>query len=211
MEIVSFKDKISASINEKVTENFRIKNNTGTEKTYSLQLDNTLLSADHSAKLCYRNNCSDNVLQLTITVPAYSQSDAVSLEINGGLSESNSVVKINVADKTTNEINTKEVFFSVSTRKTQDILYSDNSLRISNFFPNPAIESATIDYSLPLNQKNAKIVIQSVLGSIVGEYELDPRRQQLNLNTDNFKAGVYFYTLVVDDEGLVTRKLIVKK
>jgi hypothetical protein len=35
--------------------------------------------------------------------------------------------------------------------------------------------------------------------------------RSIKILADNLSAGIYFYTLYIDNEGVMTRKLIVKK
>ena len=48
-------------------------------------------------------------------------------------------------------------------------------------------------------------------GNIVGEYDLNPSETLLRIKTEDLNAGIYFYTLYLDNESVMTRKLIVKK
>jgi hypothetical protein len=68
-----------------------------------------------------------------------------------------------------------------------------------------------MDYKIHNDQVKAKIVLHNLLGSSVEEHSLPPLETRLKIRTDNLDAGIYFYTLYVDNEGVITRKLIVKK
>jgi hypothetical protein len=57
----------------------------------------------------------------------------------------------------------------------------------------------------------AKIVVHSVLGNSMGEYELSIFEKQAKILTGDLNAGIYFYTLYIDGEAVMTRKLIVKR
>jgi hypothetical protein len=45
----------------------------------------------------------------------------------------------------------------------------------------------------------------------MGEYELPSFESQAKILTGNLNAGIYFYTLYIDGEAVMTRKLIVKR
>ena len=61
------------------------------------------------------------------------------------------------------------------------------------------------------DQIKAKIVVHNILGNIVGEYSLPSFENFVRVKTDDLSAGIYFYTLYIDNEGVMTRKLIVRK
>jgi len=49
------------------------------------------------------------------------------------------------------------------------------------------------------------------LGSSVGDYNLPSSENRIKITTDEFSAGVYFYTVYLDNTGVLTRKLIIRK
>jgi hypothetical protein len=61
------------------------------------------------------------------------------------------------------------------------------------------------------DQIKAKILVHNIIGNVVGEYALSPLDSSVRINTEDLSAGIYFYTLYVENEGVMTRKLIVKK
>jgi len=105
----------------------------------------------------------------------------------------------------------KEVELSVSNERTQELFFSKSDVQVKSFFPNPAVKSAIMEYSINSTEYDAKITLQNVLGSIIDTYKLSPDENKLTISTEELNPGVYFYTLTIDDEGLATRKLIVKK
>jgi hypothetical protein len=57
----------------------------------------------------------------------------------------------------------------------------------------------------------AKVVIHNILGKSLGEYELPNADTKIKIAIDEMPAGVYFYTIYLNNEGVFTRKLIVRK
>jgi hypothetical protein len=68
-----------------------------------------------------------------------------------------------------------------------------------------------LDYTLLNPKVKSKITVTSFIGNPIAEYDLDPTRNSLVINVSEFQPGVYFYTLVVDNKNVVTKKLQVKK
>jgi hypothetical protein len=96
------------------------------------------------------------------------------------------------------------------TLQDEEKMYSSNKITISAIYPNPASTKAAIKYELSDEAVKAKVVLCNVLGNIVGEYALSKETKQLDITTQDFASGVYFYTLNVDNKNVITRRLIIK-
>jgi len=81
---------------------------------------------------------------------------------------------------------------------------------ISNPYPNPAGYYTSINYNFPLSTIKAKFVLRDVLGSKVKEMNIYETEGKLTLNTSDIKEGVYFYSFIIDDKLILTKKLIVR-
>lgn len=90
------------------------------------------------------------------------------------------------------------------------ILYQRPDLKVSNAYPNPIANSATIDYSLGFGQ-SAKIVILNLLGNQVIEQELPYSENSIKIPTEQLSNGIYFYTLQLNGKNVATKKMVVRK
>lgn len=88
-------------------------------------------------------------------------------------------------------------------------LFENEHLKVSNIYPNPATTYVSFQYNLFTDVK-AKIIIRNVLGSFMGEYPLTSGNNVLKISTEDFAAGIYFYTLAIDQKNMVTRKFLVR-
>lgn len=80
-----------------------------------------------------------------------------------------------------------------------------------NAYPNPANAFTNIEYALPsIHQGQSRIVVRNVLGEIVKEVQLNKRKGKIQFDVNDLKQGVYLYSLVLENEQLITRKLIVR-
>jgi Secretion system C-terminal sorting domain len=93
----------------------------------------------------------------------------------------------------------------------ESLLFSSERLSVSNAYPNPAIHFVSFRYTISDPEVKAKIIVRNVLGSMVAEYDLPPHQQSIKFETDTYVAGMYFYTLSVDDKNVVTKKFLVKQ
>ena len=99
------------------------------------------------------------------------------------------------------EFNTQMVFGS----------FNDNlTFSLSDAYPNPAESTVYFDFTLEQNVLEAKIIIRTLLGSVVAEHNLEGQHGKASINVDDFVEGIYFYSLMVDSELKLTKKLIVQ-
>ena len=82
--------------------------------------------------------------------------------------------------------------------------------KLSAAYPNPANSFVKFDYDVSEISDNSKVVIYNLLGSAVKEVRIDNSFGSLKINTSDFKEGIYFYSLVVNNEPTKTQKLIIK-
>jgi hypothetical protein len=78
--------------------------------------------------------------------------------------------------------------------------------------PNPSGGTTTIDYYLSENSTSAQLRVTNAQGQLLKQVSLNNRgKGQVTLDTHSFSAGVYHYTLWVDEKIVATRKLVIKR
>lgn len=92
-----------------------------------------------------------------------------------------------------------------------DKLYSSTQIDISNIYPNPAHDVVKFSYTLLDPALKAKITIRNVLGSVIAEEELSHETRQLDIQVNEYTAGMYFYTLSINNKSVITKKFLVKR
>lgn len=102
------------------------------------------------------------------------------------------------------------VRFSASPLGIQDVFTGDKS-GISTTFPNPAKGVANINYALKNGWKTADLKVYSMLGAMVKKVNLKEDQGTLKLDVSSLPAGMYFYTLTVDNNNISTKKMLVTK
>lgn len=81
--------------------------------------------------------------------------------------------------------------------------------KLSKAYPNPANNIVSVDYNLS-DISNARIAFYNLLGSKVNEIALTEPFGTLTINTTDFVEGIYFYSLLINNEATKTQKLIIK-
>jgi hypothetical protein len=78
-------------------------------------------------------------------------------------------------------------------------------------YPNPSMSYTRIDYTLPENVKFGEIVFYDIRGAEVKRFKVDHNFSNLELNTNDLKAGNYYYTLQISGKATDGKKLVVIK
>jgi len=84
-----------------------------------------------------------------------------------------------------------------------------NEIFLSNAYPNPASTVVSLDYDLK-DVNDAKLVIYNLLGSVVRDVQINDAIGKLKVNVSDMDDGIYFYSLLVNNETVKTQKLVIK-
>jgi hypothetical protein len=87
----------------------------------------------------------------------------------------------------------------------------NEKLSVSNAYPNPATSQTSFDYVLPQSASQASIRIHNLLGAVVREAVLTDRSGKATINVSDLNDGVYFYSVIVDNQTIETKRLIVSR
>ncbi|WP_162051745.1 T9SS type A sorting domain-containing protein [Pontibacter pamirensis] len=80
-----------------------------------------------------------------------------------------------------------------------------------NAYPNPSRGNVTLALNLPGNN-TYKIRISNTIGRVIRVHELGPaEKMDLALDLSSYPSGVYFYSLLVNDKTVETKRLVLQK
>ncbi len=82
---------------------------------------------------------------------------------------------------------------------------------ISNPMPNPATSNVSVKHNFTTTPKTASVKIYNMVGTLVKEVKVEGTEGKTQLDVSTLNEGVYFYTLVVNDKLISTKKLIITK
>ena len=214
-EVEESNKSIKLRIGEQASTALKIKNLTDQTLNIVIRRVNQTIGSTQKSFFCYDGNCFESdVEQLPVqySIPAGETSLKFESILDAGLAAGYSKVKYLIYDRNhPSEAIEYEINYTIEEEQDELALYDSDDLKIHDVYPNPASEFAVVHYSLDNREVEAKVVIHNVLGSIVGEYKLPYLENKVTIKTDNFNAGVYFYTLYLDNDGVMTRKLIIRK
>lgn len=163
--------------------------------------------------LCMDGNCQEFTGdELTLRLEPGQSVTNLSIGLEAGLVPGNSHVRYVITNRS-NPTDTQEfdLHFLVEEKPARTNIFKSPQITVHEVYPNPASDIAYIDYKMTSGQVKAKIIIHNILGSALSEYDLSSDETRLKIKADELAAGVYFYTLYLDNEGVMTRKLVVKR
>ena len=215
IEILDNNQNYHGNIGSKIEVPIKIKNNSDRILHLMVQRVSSQIGSTQSTFFCWDDECFGKdifILPTSRKLAPGEESSAFLSVLEAGLTEQFSTVtyifydRDNPSDAVSYELN-----YNVEEKEVKGLLYESEDITLSDAYPNPVSENAIIQYRFFDETKEAKILIHNVLGSIVGEYKLLPSENQLKISTQELNPGVYFYTLYLDKQVKVTKKLLVKK
>ncbi|OPZ99270.1 MAG: hypothetical protein BWY70_01014 [Bacteroidetes bacterium ADurb.Bin408] len=83
-----------------------------------------------------------------------------------------------------------------------------SKIEFSNPYPNPAVVQARINYNIPYAFNSANLILRNLIGTKVKEIEITNPQGKLTIDVTDLNEGIYFYSLIIDGNIILTRKLI---
>ncbi|MBL0329049.1 MAG: T9SS type A sorting domain-containing protein [Bacteroidetes bacterium] len=77
-------------------------------------------------------------------------------------------------------------------------------------FPNPNNGNMSFEYQLKAND-NAEMQIYDITGKLIKSYQLNSIATQTNIDTELLNCGIYFYTIILNNQLVQSDKLVIIK
>lgn len=81
---------------------------------------------------------------------------------------------------------------------------------ISELYPNPSSFVVNIDYRLTPQVTQASLRVTNLLGATIRNEEIQKSSNTIQLDISDLTKGVYFYSVIINNEVYKTKKLIVR-
>ena len=212
-EVSGIQENYRGVIGETIKAPIRFKNTT--DKTITLIIRRIIIQIGGTQKnyFCLDDNCIDHRIEdYSIKIEPDQNFNDLQIALEAGLASGHSLVKYVVFNKNNASESVEiDLNYIVEEKAEKENIYSSRLMILYDVYPNPVTDYAFVDYKLLNEQLEAKIVIHNILGNPLDEYPLPAAENKVRIRADVLNAGIYFYTLYLDNEGVVTRKLIVKK
>ncbi|MEM6522830.1 MAG: T9SS type A sorting domain-containing protein [Bacteroidota bacterium] len=214
-EVISGNTNFEGTIGEKIKAPISIKNTSDRPIQIIFRRIEKVIGSSQKNYFCWDKECYETTtdeIPLSKRINPGETSDKFESILEAGLVAGISSVKYLIYDRDdpANAIE-YEVNYTVEEDLGSNTIFSSPEIIINEVYPNPVREFAIIDYNLHKEDVKAKIILHNVLGSVVGEFDLSYFETKLKINTEEFNPGVYFYTLHLDNDGVLTKKLIIRK
>lgn len=211
-EVAGLEESYKGAVGELIQASLKIRNTSTKSVTLIIKRVENHIGNSQKNFFCPDNNCVDQRTDsYTVKLEPGESLENFSIGLEAGLTEGYSSAKYEVYNKNNpSEIIELDVNFIVA-EKSKSHVYTSPSITIHDVYPNPVSTTARIDYDIHKENLKAKIIVHNILGSALSVYELRPGHNTVKIDADALNTGIYFYTLYVNNEGVMTRKLMVKK
>lgn len=212
-EVGEVQDVYRTYIGETVKVPLRLTNTTEKPLSLIIRRISATLGGTQKNYFCPDNNCLDQRIEDFVVrlEPRQSLADFV-IALDAGLANGISSVKYVVFNRNNSaESYEFELNFAVEERSSKQDIFTHPQIVLHDVYPNPVVDYAYVNYNMINDDVEAKIIIHNILGNPIDEYNLTASENRVKIRAESMSAGIYFYTLYLDNEGVVTRKLIVKK
>lgn len=212
-EVTSLQESYKGYIGEAIKAPLRFKNTSDKAITLIIRKVDAQIGSSQKNYFCLDNNCLDHKVEdFIVKVESGQVLNTFQVVLDAGLVSGESSLRYIAFNKfNPNQSVEFDLNFIVEEKPEKQNIYSSRFITLHDVYPNPVVDQAVVDYKVNNEQVKAKIVVHNILGNVVGEYNLPPLENFVRVRTDDLSAGIYFYTLYVEDEGVITRKLIVRK
>lgn len=212
-EIAPIQESYKGTIGETIKAPLRFKNTSDKPITLIIRKVYEQIGSTQKKYFCIDNNCLDaKVEDYILKVEPGQTVTNFYVALDAGLNQNESTVRYLAYNKSNpNQSLEVDLNFNVEEKPDKATIYNSRHIIVYDVYPNPAVEIANLAYKLTSDQVKAKILVHNILGNIIGEYVLSSLETLVRIKTEDLSPGIYFYTLYVENEGVMTRKLIVKK
>jgi Secretion system C-terminal sorting domain len=212
-EITGLQDSYKGTIGDVIKAPLLFRNNGNQALTLIIRKANSQIGTSQRNYFCNEGGCLDQKVEdFIVKVDPGQTLTSLQVALEAGLVPGISSVRYVVYNKSNpGESLEFDLNFVVEEKPKKENIYDSRHITLQDVYPNPAVDYAFVDYKVLQDQVKAKIIVHNVLGNPMGEYELPIFENKAKILTGDLNAGIYFYTLYIDGEAVMTRKLIVKK
>lgn len=211
-EITHTLESYKGMIGETVKAPLLIRNTSDKVLTLVIRKSNMQIGSTQISYFCLGHDClSESAEDITLKLEPRENSNLLKIALDAGLAPGDSHLKLTILNKN-NPLETHEVdlSFTIEEKRTTQV-YTSPYIILYDVYPNPIADAGFIEFRILDNSKKAKILIHNILGNNFNEVSLTPPESKAKINAEHLSPGIYFYTLYLDNDAVVTRKLVIKK
>jgi len=212
-DLVDQHESYQAAVSETLKIPLKIKNTTDKPQFYIIRKGNNDLGGTQKGYFCLDKNCLESGIdEFSKRIEPGETLSGLYYSLETGLITGQNNLKFEIFIRGNPQgLIQHQVNVTIEEQRAKSFVFQSKDITIQDVYPNPVTDQAYIDYKIHTESMKAKVIIHNILGSSIGNYELPNSEGRIKISTDDFTSGVYFYTVYLDNQGVLTRKLIVRK
>jgi hypothetical protein len=207
-------DTYQAVIGQNTRIPIRIRNTSDKPQTFVVRRASADLNANQKGYFCLGDECLEMAVdQVTRKLEPGEMATDLFFVVEPGIAVTSNSFRFEIYQKGSPQLGVEHSFLlSVEEKPTRSFVFQTRNLTVHDIYPNPITDQdGYLDYRLSDELVKAKVVIHNILGSPVGDYEMLASETRVKIQSNGLSSGVYFYTIYLDNVGVLTRKLVVRK
>lgn len=212
-EVGPLQDVYKGYIGETVKVPLKFTNHTDKPLTLVIRKVSASLGGTQKNYFCPDGDCLDQQVEdVLVRIEPRESISSFQIALDAGLANGISSARFLVFNRYNSSENIEfDLHFAVEERSAKEDIYASPHIILHDVYPNPVVDYAFVNYNVINDEVEAKIIIHNILGNPIDEYSLPSSENKVKIRAESMNAGIYFYTLYLDNEGVMTRKIIVKK
>jgi len=210
-EAVEFTGKINSTQRKSLI----LQNESDQSKEYVLKFLRGNIGSSQNIKLCMGEQCYDprkDMGKIKLNLKPGEVVTDLYIEFSLGITETRGTFDLHFSNPENNrDAFIIEAVYNVSNPNADGGEVNHKDISIGSVYPNPSNRVAHLDYKLKNKNARVRVVVNSFIGNPVYDFVLDPTQETLSINVSELNPGIYFYTVIVDNKNIVTKKLVVKR
>lgn len=212
IEVMPVPETIIGTTGQSIKIPIQVKNTGDKALNYLVRLTESDLKPGQRGFFCLNGNClNEEIREITRRIEPFGVLQDLYFVIETGLITGQNQLVFEAGVKGTPSGTALPVTIMVDEKQPKNIVFKSRDLIVHEIYPNPSSSVAYIDYELYNDKKSAKILIHNILGTPLGEQDLPANDTRAKILTEELSPGIYFYTVYLDNEGLITRKMVVRR
>lgn len=212
-ELLDRTEQYSTGFSQTVRIPIKIRNTGDKAQFYIIRLTTNELSETQKGYFCLDKTCLEaGITEFSKKVEAGATLEGLHYVLETGLVAGQYPIRFEVFVKgNVNTLAEHAVHVLVEEKPSKSLVFQSKDITIHDLYPNPVNDHALIEYRLHNDAVKARVVVHNILGSAVNDMSLSYAENKVKIEASDMSPGVYFYTVYLDNIGVLTRKLIVRR
>lgn len=194
-----------------LTLNYNVKNISANSTTSKGRKMEVSMATGCSLSICYAGTCYGSSVYTTPCKPHNTgTTNVLTADFNAGHTFSTSTFRLAVYNCGNGS---DSAFVIVVVNPTPaGIRTLDVHATIGEPYPNPANSMVNFNYQIAnSNGQHVQLIMNNLLGSLVKTLDISETSGTAHLDVADLDAGMYFYTILVNNKAVATKKIIIKR